>query len=84
MSHEFIADVDAEVRPKWDFSKALKVFNSEFKAKRIKFHYAMDVSIDEMKIDHVIADINRMKQGRQSYNHDQTGTDCCSSSKPHN
>ncbi|OAL51252.1 two component histidine kinase 1 [Pyrenochaeta sp. DS3sAY3a] len=51
-----------EVRPKWDFSKALKVFNSEFKAKRIKFHYAMDVSYDELKIDYVIADLNRMKQ----------------------
>ncbi|KAJ4366943.1 hypothetical protein N0V83_007473 [Neocucurbitaria cava] len=54
--------VPREVRPKWDFSKALKVFSSEFKAKSIKFHYAMDVSYDDQKIDHVIADINRMKQ----------------------
>ncbi|CAO2649438.1 Nn.00g068230.m01.CDS01 [Neocucurbitaria sp. VM-36] len=54
--------VPREVRPKWDFSKALKVFSSEFKAKSIKFHYAMDISYDDQKVDHVIADINRMKQ----------------------
>ncbi|KAF1362131.1 two component histidine kinase 1 [Lizonia empirigonia] len=50
------------VRPKWEFSQALKVFQSEFKAKSIKFHYAMDVSYDEQQVDHVIADLNRMKQ----------------------
>ncbi|KAG9202642.1 hypothetical protein G6514_004134 [Epicoccum nigrum] len=50
------------VRPKWEFSQALKVFQSEFKAKQIKFHYAMDVSYDEQKVDHIIADLNRMKQ----------------------
>lgn len=51
-----------EVKPKWEFSRALKVFNSEFKAKNIKFHYAMDVSYDDQDIDHVVADLNRMKQ----------------------
>ncbi|KZM19355.1 uncharacterized protein EKO05_0002945 [Ascochyta rabiei] len=50
------------VRPKWEFSQALKVFQSEFKAKSIKFHYAMDISYDDQKVDHVVADINRMKQ----------------------
>lgn len=60
-----MTNINQEVRPKWDFSKALKVFNSEFKAKRIKFHYAMDVSYDDHKVDHVIADINRMKQGKE-------------------
>ncbi|KAF3049667.1 hypothetical protein E8E11_009231 [Didymella keratinophila] len=50
------------VRPKWEFSQALKVFQSEFKAKSIKFHYAMDISYDDQGIDHVIADLNRMKQ----------------------
>ncbi|KAL1608200.1 hypothetical protein SLS60_003139 [Paraconiothyrium brasiliense] len=54
--------VPREVKPKWEFSRALKVFNSEFKAKGIKFHYAMDYSYDDMKIDEVIADCNRMKQ----------------------
>lgn len=54
--------VPREVKPKWEFSRALKVFNSEFKAKGIKFHYAMDYSYDEMHIDVVIADCNRMKQ----------------------
>lgn len=49
-------------QPKWDFSQSLKVFNSEFKAKRINFHYAMDVSYQELKVDYVIADLNRMKQ----------------------
>ncbi|KAJ8109959.1 hypothetical protein OPT61_g7069 [Boeremia exigua] len=50
------------VRPKWEFSQALKVFQSEFKAKSIKFHYAMDISYDEQHVDHIIADLNRMKQ----------------------
>ncbi|KAF2026636.1 putative histidine kinase HHK12p [Setomelanomma holmii] len=54
--------VPRETRPKWEFSKALKVFQSEFKAKNIKFHYAMDVSYDDNKIEHVVADLNRMKQ----------------------
>ncbi|ORY16164.1 two component histidine kinase 1 [Clohesyomyces aquaticus] len=54
--------VPREVRPKWDFSKALKVFHSEFKAKDIKFHYAMDVSYDDHEVDYVLADLNRMKQ----------------------
>ncbi|KAF2474121.1 two component histidine kinase 1 [Lindgomyces ingoldianus] len=54
--------VPREIRPKWDFSKALKVFHSEFKAKNIKFHYAMDVSYDGYKVDHVVADLNRMQQ----------------------
>lgn len=53
------------VRPKWEFSQALKVFQSEFKAKSIKFHYAMDVSYDEQEVDHIIADLNRMKQGNE-------------------
>jgi len=52
------------VRPKWEFSQALKVFQSEFKAKNIKFHYAMDISYEDNKIEYVIADLNRMKQGR--------------------
>lgn len=38
------------------------MFNSEFKAKNIKFHYAMDVSYDENNVDYVVADLNRMKQ----------------------
>ncbi|KAF9695283.1 hypothetical protein EKO04_006969 [Ascochyta lentis] len=50
------------VRPKWEFSQALKVFQSEFKAKSIKFHYAMDISYDEQQVDYVVADLNRMKQ----------------------
>ncbi|KAJ4333249.1 hypothetical protein N0V95_009469 [Ascochyta clinopodiicola] len=50
------------VRPKWEFSQALKVFQSEFKAKSIKFHYAMDISYDDQEVDHVVADLNRMKQ----------------------
>ncbi|KAF2446221.1 two component histidine kinase 1 [Karstenula rhodostoma CBS 690.94] len=54
--------VPREVKPKWEFSRALKVFNSEFKAKGIKFHYAMDYSYDDMHMDVVIADCNRMKQ----------------------
>lgn len=52
------------MRPKWEFSQALKVFQSEFKAKNIKFHYSMDISFNEEKIEHVVADLNRMKQGR--------------------
>ncbi|KAF2637866.1 hypothetical protein P280DRAFT_552005 [Massarina eburnea CBS 473.64] len=54
--------VPREVRPKWEFSTALKVFNSEFKAKQIKFHYAMDSSYSDANIDYVMADLNRMKQ----------------------
>jgi signal transduction histidine kinase/CheY-like chemotaxis protein len=53
------------VRPKWEFSQALRVFQSEFKAKSIKFHYAMDISYDDQGIDYVIADLNRMKQGNE-------------------
>jgi PAS domain S-box-containing protein len=58
--------VPRRLRPKWEFSKALKVFQSEFKAKNIKFHYAMDISYDENEIDYVVADLNRMKQGTTS------------------
>ncbi|KAF1971759.1 putative histidine kinase HHK12p [Bimuria novae-zelandiae CBS 107.79] len=54
--------VPREVKPKWEFSRALKVFHSEFKAKNIKFHYAMDTSYDDLGVDTVIADCNRMKQ----------------------
>ncbi|CAI6333788.1 unnamed protein product [Periconia digitata] len=54
--------VPREIQPKWGFSTALKVFQSEFKAKQIQFHYAMDVSFDELKVDYVVADLNRMKQ----------------------
>ncbi|KAH8725183.1 hypothetical protein GQ44DRAFT_681460 [Phaeosphaeriaceae sp. PMI808] len=54
--------VPREVRPKWEFSQALRVFQSEFKAKNIKFHYAVDISYDENKVEYVIADVNRMKQ----------------------
>ncbi|KAF2715069.1 hypothetical protein K504DRAFT_469383 [Pleomassaria siparia CBS 279.74] len=50
------------VKPKWEFSTALKVFRSEFKAKDIQFHYAMDVSYDDAEVEYVIADVNRMKQ----------------------
>ncbi|KAH6622229.1 putative histidine kinase HHK12p [Boeremia exigua] len=50
------------VRPKWEFSQSLRVFQSEFKAKSIKFHYAMDISYDDLEVDHIIADLNRMKQ----------------------
>lgn len=56
-----------EVRPKWDFSKSLKVFHSEFKAKDIQFHYAMDVSYDQNEVDFVVADLNRMTQGTLTY-----------------
>ena len=52
------------MRPKWEFSQALKVFQSEFKAKNIRFHYAMDVSYDDQEVDNVVADLNRMKQGK--------------------
>lgn len=55
---------DTVVRPKWDFAQALKVFHSEFKAKNIAFHYAIDVSYEAEGIDYVIADLNRMKQGK--------------------
>jgi signal transduction histidine kinase len=58
--------VPREVRPKREFSKSLKVFQSEFRAKDIKFHYAMDVSYEETEVDFVVADLNRMKQGRCS------------------
>ncbi|KAF2652355.1 two component histidine kinase 1 [Lophiostoma macrostomum CBS 122681] len=54
--------VPREVTPKWEFATSLKVFNSEFRAKNIKFHYAMDVSYDEQGVNVVIADLNRMKQ----------------------
>ncbi|KAF2738583.1 two component histidine kinase 1 [Polyplosphaeria fusca] len=49
-------------QPKWEFASALKVFHSEFKAKNIEFHYAMDVSYDDLAVDYVMADLNRMKQ----------------------
>ncbi|KAF1942080.1 two component histidine kinase 1 [Clathrospora elynae] len=54
--------VPRETRPKWEFSQALRVFQSEFKAKDIKFHYAMDISYEERGVDYVVADLNRMKQ----------------------
>ncbi|EMD91903.1 hypothetical protein COCC4DRAFT_174771 [Bipolaris maydis ATCC 48331] len=54
--------VPRETKPKWEFSQALRVFNSEFKAKNIDFHYAMDVSFEEQQVDTVVADLNRMKQ----------------------
>jgi hypothetical protein len=54
------------VRPKWEFSRALKVFNSEFKAKQIDFHYAMDTSYDDLNMDGVVADLNRMNQGKHA------------------
>ena len=38
------------------------MFHSEFKAKKIKFHYAMDHSYDDLGVDNVVADCNRMKQ----------------------
>lgn len=55
--------VPRKTRPKWEFSQALRVFHSEFKAKNIKFHYAMDISYEEQEVDEVVADLNRMKQG---------------------
>ncbi|PVI02789.1 putative histidine kinase HHK12p [Periconia macrospinosa] len=54
--------VPREIQPKWGFSTALKVFQSEFKAKHIQFHYAMDISYEENHVDYVVADLNRMKQ----------------------
>ncbi|EDU40549.1 Two component histidine kinase 1 [Pyrenophora tritici-repentis] len=54
--------VPRQTRPKWEFSQALRVFHSEFKAKNIDFHYAMDVSFEEQNVDNVVADLNRMKQ----------------------
>ena len=50
------------VQPKWDFSSALKVFQSELKSKNIGFHYALDVSYEELNVDYVIADNTRIKQ----------------------
>ncbi|KAF2811370.1 uncharacterized protein BDZ99DRAFT_461454 [Mytilinidion resinicola] len=50
------------VQPKWAFSTSLKVFNSEFKAKKIEFEYVMDISYQTQEIDYVVADINRIKQ----------------------
>ena len=54
-------------RPKWEFSQALRVFQSEFKAKNIKFHYAMDISFEEQGVDYIIADLHRMKQGNEPH-----------------
>ncbi|KAF2854285.1 two component histidine kinase 1 [Plenodomus tracheiphilus IPT5] len=54
--------VPRETRPKWEFSQALRVFHSEFKAKNIKFHYAMDISYEDQNVEYVVADLNRMKQ----------------------
>lgn len=54
--------VPREIQPKWGFSTAIKVFQSEFRAKKIQFHYAMDTSYDEHHVDYVVADLNRMKQ----------------------
>jgi signal transduction histidine kinase len=59
--------VPRETRPKWEFSQALRVFHSEFKAKNIKFHYAMDISYEEQEVDEVVADLNRMKQGNNPF-----------------
>lgn len=56
--------VPRETRPKWEFSQALRVFHSEFKAKSIEFHYAMDISYDDQGVEIVVADLNRMKQGQ--------------------
>ncbi|KAI9687088.1 MAG: hypothetical protein M1822_002498 [Bathelium mastoideum] len=50
------------VQPKWEFSTALKVFQSELGSKSIGFHYALDVSYEELAVDYVAADINRIKQ----------------------
>ncbi|KAF2235026.1 putative histidine kinase HHK12p [Viridothelium virens] len=50
------------VQPKWEFSLALKVFQSELKSKNIGFHYALDVSYEQSRVDYVVADLNRMKQ----------------------
>jgi signal transduction histidine kinase len=63
------------VRPKWEFSQALKVFQSEFRAKNINFHYAMDVSYDDRAVDFVVADINRMKQGNISSSEQEAKAD---------
>lgn len=70
------------VRPKWEFSQALRVFQSEFKAKSINFHYAMDVSYDDQGVDHVIADLNRMKQGNKLDLSLKIFTDLVSAGKP--
>lgn len=69
------------VRPKWEFSQALRVFQSEFKAKSIKFHYAMDISYDDQEVDHVIADLNRMKQGNKLDSRLKISTDLVSAGK---
>ncbi|KAI9684324.1 MAG: hypothetical protein M1820_010895 [Bogoriella megaspora] len=50
------------VQPKWEFSLALKVFQSEMKSKNISFNYAMDVSFRDLEVDYVVADLNRIKQ----------------------
>ena len=50
------------VQPKLEFSLALKVFQSELRSKGIQFHYALDVSYEELNVDYVMADINKIKQ----------------------
>jgi len=49
-------------QPKWDLSETLKLFQSELRAKDIRFSYAMDVSFDELKVGYVLADLKRIKQ----------------------
>jgi signal transduction histidine kinase/ActR/RegA family two-component response regulator len=50
------------VNPEWEFSLALKVFQSELKSKGITFKYVLDVSYEELKVDLVVADLTRIKQ----------------------
>ncbi|KUI54506.1 Peroxide stress-activated histidine kinase mak2 [Cytospora mali] len=49
-------------QPKWAFSKQLKVFQAELKTKRIQFEYALDISVQDLGVDWVIADLARIKQ----------------------
>lgn len=49
-------------QPKWAFSKQLKVFQAELKTKHIEFEYALDISVEDLGVDWVIADLARIKQ----------------------
>ncbi|ROV97991.1 hypothetical protein VMCG_07048 [Cytospora schulzeri] len=49
-------------QPKWAFSKQLKVFQAELKTKHIDFEYALDVSVQDLGVDWVLADLARIKQ----------------------
>lgn len=49
-------------QPKWAFSKQLKVFQAELKTKHIDFDFALDVSVEDLGVDWILADLARIKQ----------------------